>query len=102
MNTPHTPGDWLATEELAGVERHDFEITAGTQLVAIVEQTADIEVGRANARLISASPDLLEALRGTMASLARVLDKHDPDSNEYEWIGEANEAILKATTTPDK
>jgi hypothetical protein len=51
-----------------------------------------------NARLISAAPELLEALRGTMKALSRMIDKHDPDSIEAEWIGEAHEAIAKATT----
>jgi hypothetical protein len=96
MNTPHTPGEWLATEELAGVERHDFEITAGSQLVAVVEQTADIEVGRANARLIAAAPALLSALE----RLSKSMDDYDgniPADIESPYH-QARLAILKATT----
>lgn len=41
--------------------------------------------------------EYIETLRGVTKALQRVLDKHDPDSIEYEWVGEANEIILKAT-----
>lgn len=37
--------------------------------------------------------ELFEALQGVTAALTRVLDKHDPDSIEYEWVGNAHEVI---------
>jgi len=37
---------------------------------------------------------LTETLEGTQLALQRVLDKHDPDSIEYEWVGNANEALI--------
>lgn len=61
-----------------------------------VAVTYNDEEGK-NARLIAASPDLLETLDGVMKALSRMIDKHDPDSIEAEWIGNAHEAILKAT-----
>lgn len=47
--------------------------------------------------LTNKNSEYIEALRGVAKALQRVLDKHDPDSIEYEWIGEANDIILKAT-----
>lgn len=38
----------------------------------------------------------LEMVKSLMGALKRTLDKHDPDSTEYEWIGHANEVVLKA------
>jgi hypothetical protein len=53
MNTQHTPGQWLAS---AG-QVHD----AHGSLIAVV-MAHDTPVGAANARLIAAAPELLEAL----------------------------------------
>jgi hypothetical protein len=94
-----TPGPW-SFRSVGPHKDQDRAVYCGARRIASVPHPDRIEPSAendANARLIAAAPMLLEALRGTMAALARVLDKHDPDSNEYEWIGEANEAILKAT-----
>lgn len=48
-------------------------------------------------KIKAAAPELLEALQGTMKALKTILDKFDPDAPEYDWIGEAHEAIQKAT-----
>jgi hypothetical protein len=47
-------------------------------------------------RLSETNDDLLETLKGTMSALQRVLDKYNPDDIEYEWVGNANEAIIHA------
>lgn len=39
--------------------------------------------------------DCVEELEGIKKALDRVLYKHDPDSLENEWIGVANDALLK-------
>lgn len=46
--------------------------------------------------LISAAPELLETLEGLHKALSRMIDKHDPDSIEAEWLGHSNEAIRRA------
>jgi hypothetical protein len=39
---------------------------------------------------------MLEALEGLHKALARMIDKHDPDSKEAEWLQYSHEAIAKA------
>ncbi len=48
-----------------------------------------------NARLIAAAPDLLEACKGLHGALSRMIDKHNPDSIEAEWLADSHEAIAK-------
>lgn len=52
-------------------------------------------VGQENKK--SLHEELVETLVGVTKALERVLYKHDRDSIEHEWIGEANEVIKKAT-----
>ena len=47
------------------------------------------------AALMAAAPELLETLEGVKNALSRMIDKHDPDSIEAEWIGNAREVIYK-------
>jgi len=72
--------------------RSEPDYDSGRELLN-VEDTPEAED---NAKLAAAAPELLEALIGTMKALQRVLDKYNPDDIEYEWVGEANEAIIKA------
>lgn len=85
--TKHTPGPWH---------------TAGDQGVQIRSQRDQIakvwtmrgNEWKANARLIAAAPDLLEALRAVdvlFGHLAR-------DSTQRIWLDNARAAIAKATT----
>jgi hypothetical protein len=60
-------------------------------------ENSDVYPSLQRAKLLAAAPGLFEALQGTMEALGRMIEKHDPDSIEAEWIGNANEAILKAT-----
>lgn len=69
---------------------------------SMVARINNLEAGllthaRINGDLIKQKSELLEALIGTAKALKKVLDATNPDSNEYEWIGEANEVITKAT-----
>lgn len=65
--------------------------------IALIPYFDNTEEQQANALLMAAAPELLEALMGTMKALGRMIDKYDPDSIEAEWQGEAWEAIQKAT-----
>ena len=40
--------------------------------------------------------ELVETLEGIKKALKRTLDQYNPDDIEYEWIGNAHEALLKA------
>lgn len=87
---PHTPGPWNSVK----ATRTTYEITArsGASLVARV---VDLEDTLANARLLAAAPDMLEALRA-----ARSLIKSTGVTEESRIGGkilkEINQAISKA------
>jgi hypothetical protein len=95
----HTPGPWTA-DKLQ--DRDTFNIFANGFVSAMCQvsrmenstrSTSGNEVA-ANARLIAAAPDLLEALR----EIAELADKVDSwQSFPYEPIQKAYAAIAKAT-----
>jgi hypothetical protein len=57
MSTQHTPGPWSVSQN---VSRHVIGKNGG--VVACAELTWTAEISEANARLIAAAPDLLNAL----------------------------------------
>ena len=64
----HTPGPWVLDEKLSGSENHrGFDIWSDPKRHRVVGDVYPIDSdgieGRANARLISAAPDLLAALQ---------------------------------------
>lgn len=61
----HTPGDWAATTSIAGAHT----VIAGDDLIADCGIEAD-GPALANARLISAAPDLLAAVETAMRVLS--------------------------------
>lgn len=94
MNTKHTPGPWIADlETWAGI----VNAPAGTIAGPVGgSKGATLDELHANARLIAAAPELLEALDGLMAKLSAkspALQYHDC-KEAYE---QARTAIAKAT-----
>lgn len=83
----HTPGPWSADAEGCEI----FSPSANGR-VAMVGERSDIEVERANARLIAAAPDLL-------TSLEKMLEVYWQDDGETppQFILAARAAIAKAT-----
>jgi hypothetical protein len=89
----HTPGPWLlqertvyALDESEKSNRFSCRVQGGFQVRRVVEhgeRTSDVELD-ANARLIAAAPELLEALEA-------ISEGHLPDQpaasslDEYEW-----------------
>ena len=65
----HTQGPWLIGEEQCVDECWSIVTTSGGAIVANVNDNAK---RRANARLISAAPDMLEALRYADAEFERL------------------------------
>lgn len=68
MTTKHTPGPWVANgAEVWGTHAMRFSLTTGgTPMIATVCKHTDAERAfpyEANANLIAAAPDLLEALK---------------------------------------
>jgi hypothetical protein len=65
--TKHTPGPWSVTESFCNNACNRLVVkrkTWGGEVVADLGEAPD--ASRANARLIAAAPDLLEALRGLL------------------------------------
>lgn len=91
----HTPGPWLTTESTEHWGRVNVTVQAAftaNEIATAWQGTTD--VNRANARLIAAAPDLLEALE-------LMLDRfRDTEGSHGQWEEEATEnaraAIAKA------
>ena len=65
--TKHTPGPWRVAPRSDYPEHADINVDAGTRgYVALCGKAGD-EEAEANARLIAAAPELLEALREVVA-----------------------------------
>ena len=92
--TQHTPGPWVFTPEvnMAGMRyvRQAPEAN-GSNEICRVEGWRD-GIGEANARLIAAAPELLEALQ----KLVRAIDRM-PSNPADGLADEARAAIAKAT-----
>lgn len=80
----YTPGPWIAS----ATSRHYWYIDGPSGIVATISQ----ENAEGNARLISAAPELLAALKDATAALHRYAG---PETPLYE-ITQAKAAILKA------
>lgn len=93
MNKQHTPGPWVAWRDGAvGPTSKEEDQSFGMLLpVAYVEDSDWPESADANARLIAAAPELLEALTLLVAGIENSVSK------TYIPLVRANAAIAKAT-----
>jgi hypothetical protein len=94
----HTPGPWRFNDNTKWWKTNPFSITVprhGVYRAAIANIPAKATISRleaeANARLISAAPDLLEALMTFPQSIAWT------DDELWAWSKKAIDAIEKAT-----
>jgi hypothetical protein len=95
-NRQHTPGPWYVGTEFADQGRHIYAAQKvrhedGDEwypLIAVTDDDERLVDWQANARLIAAAPDLLEALQHLMVAHGEQLD--------YAFQ-QAQEAIAKAT-----
>lgn len=93
--TKHTPGPWAFDDDRVITSPHTHndldddvcEVYGGNDDIA--------EVRRANARLIAAAPELLEALKELMVAADRV------SAEPVTWLGKARAAIAKAEGTTE-
>jgi hypothetical protein len=92
MNTKHTPGPWTVTANTTGPGHHvsAFE-SRWAQMVTVHASPSRTIEAEANARLIAAAPELLEAL------LAMVESYEYEASSKNPVLLQAREAITKAT-----
>jgi len=77
----HTPGPWHPA--------HDQVVTDNDSLICSLSGLRGPGYTQANARLIAAAPELLEALRGLLNAL--------PSATTHPAISAARAAIAKAT-----
>lgn len=108
MNTQHTPGPWIVTQVptaagsafrigTAGAEKSCTWIYADGIRKGIDDELPRAQELAANARLIAAAPDLLNALQELFgADMAHVL-MGDGKPDQIEAIANARAAIAKAT-----
>ena len=89
----HTPGPWII--DLASDEIHD---TKGNPIATTwCHAGCGWQTKAANARLIAAAPDLLEALRGAIGALEFSQDFHrDLGNEEQAFAADKLDAALKA------
>lgn len=96
--TKHTPGPWHAKRHEVIHSDSGFtvaEIFDGIRWIPALDdwqQTIDVDVSHANARLIAAAPELLEALEGALLCLVENCSGHE----EEEVKAKAEAAIRKA------
>ena len=96
MNTKHTPGPWTATlaNTIIPAKRTRIIATAwrNSELPSIPE-----EEQAANAKLIAAAPELLEALRSVRDTMHRRMSAGEvPTQEEAAAFVAAEDAIVKA------
>ena len=101
MNTQHTPGPWRI-----GIQNYHAIITGPHGLPVARTQACHDENWEANARLIAAAPELLEALE-LAAKLVSTARRHFPksikhsDRFELELVSaQINKVMNKATSQP--
>ena len=97
MSAPtHTPGPWKSTDN--GIFANELNAHGNfyiCRLPFVNEETSEKE--RANLALISAAPDLLDALEALMQRAVKDAERYAPDGNEPIWafISDASDAIAK-------
>lgn len=107
MSTPHTPGPWEIRHESTDPE-WAVVVATGGRIVANVNAETGPDIPPlvstkmprdANARLIAAAPDLLEALQRTVEALEYWLPRHgDPEGANSAMMVNARATIAKATS----
>ena len=87
MKTKHTPGPWSYNRDEGGC--HGHVISTSDYIVAELPDFGDGAAPHteANARLIAAAPELLDALKVAIAT---------SDPSQHKWVAEARAAIAKA------
>lgn len=82
MNTKHTPGPWKvkrSTHFIDGKLTEYFWVGFGIIGDETPVITKTLKENEANARLIAAAPDMLQALQ-TLLILSKKIDTHEPDT----------------------
>ena len=101
MNTKHTPGPWHT--DVPDPAFVNYEVRTDQTIICTMGMDMPLEEEAANARLIAAAPELLEALRMFVVWYG-LRDKHDtllPPKMQEAELAQAMRAIAKATNGLD-
>ena len=94
MSAAHTPGPWKSRNgfdsDMKEIYAPNPKIKKPFMPTQLADVRADCKEGKANAKLISAAPDLLEALKDIVQTL-------EFTRWQYSSLDAAREAITKAT-----
>ena len=96
MSTQHTPGPWKVKDTSRPSEhtsRLSIVLASGSAIIAYPANGWPPNEMAANARLIAAAPELLEALQNAGALWAY----SSTDAPQQAWLAQARAAIAKAT-----
>lgn len=98
QDAKHTPGPWKARYS---EKRDNYQIWGNGHWIANTKCESTPRDHEANAHLISASPDLLEATRGALPFLVAIAKQHHgsfelEDADDDSAIGKLRAAIAKA------
>lgn len=92
--TKHTPGPWEVVD-------YNIEVTKGTTYTVNNRGGVGAHELRANARLIAAAPDMLEALKNIIHELW-LDDMSNFEQGQIKALEDGIKAINKATGSADK
>jgi len=94
----HTPAPWKARQVPDDAKNEKYSHWVDAQNAAPVADVRDYgeETSEANARLIAAAPELLEALKNLTEDIENTLDYKQDGTPEHELILAARAAIQKA------
>ena len=97
METKHTPGPWRFIEQ--GDANMYGMVTAGNRWIISFRQNGELmsETELANAKLMAAAPELLEALKLILSDIKQLLGDYDIEFHNSGSIIESENAIKKAT-----
>jgi hypothetical protein len=96
MNTEHTPGPWTAMPmALLGPQAKRFQVRGRGDAGPTSEFVCE-NARFANARLIEAAPELLEACREAVSAITYLLSNDDDDPNYADTLNKLGAAIAKA------
>ena len=99
MNSTHTPGPWRIGDAGAVIFGPKSDRPSPVTVAAVGRAGGNPDQARANARLISAAPELLAALQAALCLYDQGQMKLDGDSGSDPLIESARAAIAKATAT---
>jgi len=90
----HTPGPWKANLYLGGAYAIDRIAPNGDRLATVATVCGALET-KANARLIAAAPDLLEACRNAERTIRRLCQMYNEEVDHIDEYLESSDKNIK-------